>query len=278
MTRNGWLGFGAAAFALGFVAILAIGNSPRRERKEAEEPVPRTREEENDTLIHSLVVLTAGTAYLAMASGRGRIQKEDGHELFVARYIDWAITTPMLLTGLALTALGSPFRRWGLLNGLLFTDVYMIATGFLADREPRGSVMKWTWYGISSAAMVVIYAVLWGPLRAEAEKTSPENADLYRRNLIFLSTVWAGYPVNWLLGPEGLEVLDEDSSTAVYTGLDITSKILFGLYSLTNTEEVASGKLDRGEVPEHELRPAREVHHEVWAPGPSDGTGSERSR
>jgi bacteriorhodopsin len=126
--------------------------------------------------------------------------------------------------------------------------------------------------------MAAIYAVLWGPLRAEAEKTSPENAGLYRRNLVFLSTVWAGYPINWLLGPEGLEVLDEDSSTAVYTGLDITSKILFGLYSLTNTEEVASGKLDRGEVPEHELRPSREMHHEVWARGPSDGTGNERTR
>ena len=39
----------------------------------------KTREEKNDKLIHSLVVLTAGTAYLAMASGRGRHQASDGH-------------------------------------------------------------------------------------------------------------------------------------------------------------------------------------------------------
>ncbi len=169
MNRNQWLGFGAAAFAAGFVAILAM----KRTGEPAEgggEPA-KTREEENDKLIHSLVVLTAGTAYLLMASGGGRKPKEEGRELFWMRYVDWSITTPMLLTSLGLTALGSPFRRWGLLLGTLFTDLYMSATGYLADEAPKGSPMKWTWYGVSTGAFVGLYYLLWGPLREESEKT-----------------------------------------------------------------------------------------------------------
>ncbi len=276
MTRNQWLGFGAAAFAVGFVALLAMGRGADVEGGEAtgrgdRRPAPvKTREEENDKLIHSLVVLTAGTAYLLMASGGGRKPKEEGRELFWMRYVDWSITTPMLLTSLGLTALGSPFRRWGLLLGTLFTDLYMIATGYLADEAPKDSPMKWTWYGVSSGAFLGLYYLLWGPLREESEKTGEESADVYRRNLTFLSIVWAGYPINFLVGPEGLELIDDDTSTGIYTGLDITAKIMFGLYSLSNTQEKARAELASGGVPEHELRPSPRVHHEVWEPGPSE--------
>ena len=281
MNRNQWLGFGAAAFGAGFIAILALRRSQRsQEPREAQETLAvKTREEENDKLIHSLVVLTAGTAYLTMASGRGRHQASDGHEVFWVRYVDWIITTPLLLTGLGLAALGTPFRRWGLLLGLLFTDAYMILTGYLADEEPRQSPMKWTWYGISSGAMAGVYYMLWGPLMEEARKTGPEAEDLYRRHLTFLSAVWAGYPVNWLVGPEGLDLIDEDASTGIYTGLDITAKILFGLYSLSNTQEKSARELTGGRVPEHELRPSPTAHVERWERGSStegEGEGSRR--
>jgi bacteriorhodopsin len=284
MTRNHWLGFGAAAFAVGFVAILALSRTTDDEGQDHADDSGRprtsvkTREEENDKLIHSLVVLTAGTAYLLMASGGGRKPKEEGRELFWMRYVDWSITTPLLLTSLGLTALGSPFRRWGLLLGTLFTDVYMIATGYLADEAPKNSPMKWTWYGVSSGAFVGLYYLLWGPMREESEKTGEEAADVYRRNLIFLSTVWAGYPINFLIGPEGLELIDDDTSTGIYTGLDITAKILFGLYSLSNTQQKAGRELQAGQVPEHELRPAETAHHEVWAAGPSEGKAGRRAR
>lgn len=269
MDRNFWLGFGAVAFAAGFVAIVAM----RRRRTEEERRRPpamrlKTRDEENHKLIHAFVVLTAGTAYLVMASGGGRTRMPDGHELFYMRYIDWAITTPLLLLGLGLTALGSPFRRWGLLLGLMGVDLYMIVTGFLSDASPRDSAMKWVWYGISSGAFLGLYYMLWGPLREEAERTGERSADLYFRHALFLSIVWAGYPLNFLAAPEGLDVIDEDTSTAIYTALDITAKILFGLYSLSDVQDRTAADLEDGNVPEHELRPAPQAHPEVWEAGP----------
>lgn len=190
MDRNFRLGFGAVAFAAGFVAIVAM----RRRRTEEERRRPpamrlKTRDEENHKLIHAFVVLTAGTAYLVMASGGRRTRMPDGHELLYMRYIDWAITTPLLLLGLGLTALGSPFRRWGLLLGLMGVDLYMIVTGFLSDASPRDSAIKWVWYGISSGAFLGLYYMLWGPLREEAERTGERSADLYFRHALLLSIV-----------------------------------------------------------------------------------------
>ncbi len=269
MDRNFWLAFGAAAFAAGFVAIAAM----RRRRTEGERRRPpamrlKTRDEENHKLIHAFVVLTAGTAYLVMASGGGRVRMPDGHELFYMRYIDWAITTPLLLLSLGLTALGTPFRRWGLLLGVMGVDLYMIVTGFFSDASPHGSMMKWLWYGISSGAFLGVYYMLWGPLREESRLTGEKSADLYFRHTAFLSAVWALYPLNFLLGPEGLDIIDTDTSTGGYTVLDITAKVLFGLYSLSDVQERATGDLDDGNVPEHELRPAPRAHHEVWEAGP----------
>jgi bacteriorhodopsin len=120
--------------------------------------------------------------------------------------------------------------------------------------------------------MTGVYYMLWGPLMEEARKTGPEAEALYRRNLTFLSAVWAGYPVNWLMGPEGLALFDEDRSTGIYTGLDITAKVLFGLYSLSNTQEKAAREFADGRVPEHEMRPSPASHVESWERGsPTEG-------
>jgi bacteriorhodopsin len=269
-----WFAFGAAAFAAGFVALMALRRRPPAEAasgRRSDEVIPETREEENDRVIHSLVVAVAGSAYLLMGSGGGRKQSPD-HTTYWARYVDWAITTPLLLLGLAGQALGKPTRRTALVGGLLATDLYMIATGYLADKPARRDPIKWVWYTASSAAMLGVYYMMWGPLRDEAERTGTEALDVYERNATFLSIVWAGYPLNLLAGPEGLGAIDEETSTAIYAGLDVTAKVIFGLYSLGNTQEKAGRAIAEGRVPEHELRPSPHAFQERMDPGsPEEG-------
>ena len=254
MDRTTWLWLGTLTFALGFIGLLAMGW--RR----------RTRDEESHWLIHLFVVLTAFTSYLIMASGGGRLLT-DGREVFFIRYVDWAVTTPLLLLGLSLTALHTPFRRWALVLGLLFTDVYMILTGLLADLSPSGSAIKWTWYLVSSGAFLFLYLCLWGAMQREAGKTGGLADNVYRRNLTFLSIVWAFYPFNFLFGPEGLKLLDPTASIAIYAVLDVAAKVIFGFYSFANTRARTTAELMEGEVPAHDLRPSPEAHHELWAPG-----------
>lgn len=279
MSEKSWFAFGAAAFAVGFVAIMALKRrAPERQRKTGKPAMAlRTREEENDRTIHGIVVAVAGLSYLLMLSGGGREESGD-HTTFWARYVDWSITTPLLLLSLALTALGSPFRRTALVGGLIATDLIMIATGYLADVPVRTDPMKWVWYSASSAAFLGLYYMLWGPLRAEAETTGPEALDVYTRNAAFLSLVWIGYPLNFLVSPEGTGTIDTGTSSMIYAGLDVTAKVLFGLYSLSNTHEKSARVLAEGRVPEEELRPSPRAFHEHYEPGSSEEGEAGRSR
>lgn len=253
-----WLWFGFVAMALGSVILLVMGWNRR------------TRDEENHYLLHLFVTLAATASYLAMALGQGSITLADGREFYVARYIDWSITTPMLLTGLCLTALHAPFRRWALLLGLVFTDFYMIATGVIAGFSPTGSSAKWAWYLISSGAFLFIYIGLWGPMRAESEKSGPRAAKLFKTNATILSAVWFAYPVIFLLGSEGIKAIDATATAALYTIFDVIAKVVYGIFSMAATRTKVTEDLAAGEVPEHDLRPAPIAYHEVEAQGRTD--------
>ena len=257
MTVNLWLWLGFAGMAIGSVVLLAMGWNRR------------TRDEENHWLLHLFVCLTAMASYLLMAMGQGSTVLADGREFFVARYVDWSITTPLLLLGLCLTALRSPFRRWALLLGILFTDVYMIATGVIAGFSPAGSAAKWIWFLISSGAFAFIYVGLWGPLRAEARTTGPKAAALYTRNAGILSLLWLAYPVIFLLGNEGTSAIGPVATGALYTIFDVISKVAYGILALRGTQARTSDELREGAIPEQDLRPAPRAYHEVHRAGVS---------
>ncbi len=261
MTINNWLWLGFAGLATGAVILMAIGWNRR------------TRDEENHYLIHVLVCLTAMASYLVMAFGSGVTHLSDGRDFYYARYVDWSITTPLLLLGLGLTALHTPFRRWALLLGILFTDVFMIVTGLFAGLSPTGSAAKWTWYLISSGAFVFIYYGLWLPLRAEAAKSGPRAAALYRTNTTLLSVLWLGYPLIFLLGDEGIRGIGPVTSAAAYTILDVVAKVGYGIVSWYGTRAKATADLAAGEIPEHDLRPAPAAYHQVEAVGNSPKRG-----
>ena len=100
-----WLWGTAIVMAAGSGAILMQGGR-------------RTALEEAHTILHGIVCLIAACAYVAMATGQGAVLIENvGRNFYFARYIDWAFTTPLLLLTLAMTAMHSGLRRWGLSRG-----------------------------------------------------------------------------------------------------------------------------------------------------------------
>lgn len=255
MDLNDWLWFGFFSFAAGSVILFLMGRGRR------------TREEENHWLIHLFVTLTAMCSYFAMATGDGRFTLESGRDVFYARYIDWSITTPMLLLGLALSSLHTPFRRWAILLGLMWTDVFMILTGVAASFSPVGTSQKWIWFFISGGAQLFIYICIWTTLRKEAEKSGHEAAKVFKKNATFLSIIWFFYPVNFALGSEGLQTYGVETSVAIYAIMDVIAKVVYGIFSFSNTKTKTTRELARREVPLHELRPTDAMHHEVKAVG-----------
>lgn len=230
-----WLWIGVVGMAVSAMAMFAF---IRR---------ARTPFEESQAITQFYVLLIAFGTYLAMALGQGSIQAEDGRQVFVSRYVTWTFTTPLLLLGLATTALGSPItRRKPVVAGLIGADVIMIVTGLVAALSPSGSSEKWIWYGVSSGAFLGVYYMLWGPLRLEARVTGPDHYRLYIRNNILLAVIWFLYPVNFLLGNEGVSLYGGTATTALYTLLDLLSKAVYGFIAITGVRRLT----DRAGAPD----------------------------
>ncbi len=219
MTVEGWLWIGTAGMLVGAVLlfIYLLSNKVGRE--------------EGDLMSHFYVPLIAFTLYLLMALGVGAMTTSTGRVFYFGRYIDWIITTPLLLWSLVSSGLqGTGVKRPTLIFGLLAADVYMIATGFVAGLTDNMTV-KWSFYITSCIAFLAIYGLLFGPFR-KLIHAGPNAADFVRKASV-LSLVWFAYPVVFIFGQEGLRLWSAQVDAACFTILDLTAKVLYGLWAVS---------------------------------------------
>lgn len=112
-------------------------------------------------------------------------------QVFYARYIDWAITTPLLLLDLGLLA--------GMSGAHIFmaivADLIMVLTGLFAAFGSEGTPQKWGWYTIACIAyiFVVWHLVLNGGAnaRAKGEKLRSFFVAIGAYTLV----LWTAYPM-----------------------------------------------------------------------------------
>jgi bacteriorhodopsin len=185
-------------------------------------------------LIAFAIPVWSGAAYLAMTFGQGKTEAF-GQTAHWARYVDWVVTTPLLLLALAFTALHETKdkgRHATLVAGLLAADVFMILTGLVADLSPYP--LRYLWYALGCAALLVILAVVWGPLRRVAESSSPGLGRVYRRVAGLLAVLWIGYPLFWIIGPSGLRLIEQSTETALFVVWPIMSKVGWSLVDLVS--------------------------------------------
>ncbi|WP_435094898.1 bacteriorhodopsin [Halorubrum sp. N11] len=171
----------------------------------------------------------AALAYLAMALEFSTVATPGG-DLPVARYIDWLITTPLLLLYLGLLA--RPSRR--LLGGLVAIDVVVIAGGITA--VVTVGVVSWVAFGVAMAAYVaLIYGLLVSlPRSASAEADRVRAVFGTLRNITVV--LWTLYPVVWLLAPTGFGLLTPATEMLVFIYLDIVSKVGFVVVAVAGAD------------------------------------------
>jgi len=146
-------------------------------------------------------------SYFAMATGHGVTEHKtvlthhhdhapETHttiyrQVFFARYIDWALTTPLLLLDLSLLA--------GL-NGAhtlmaVVADVIMILTGLFAAFGSEGTPQKWGWYSMACIAYLVVIWHLAVNGRAQANARSQKVGSFFLAIAGFTVVVWTAYPM-----------------------------------------------------------------------------------
>ena len=185
--------------------------------------------------ILATISLIAAVAYATMALEIGWITVGDD-VVFAPRYVDWILTTPLLLLFLGLLA-GSDRRELGLVVGV---NTVVMVLGFAAAlvEGTAGYVL----FAVAGLAYLGLLYLLLGPMSARAAAQGTGVASLFTslRNLTVV--LWSVYPVIWLLGPPGLGLLSLTVDVMLIAYLDLLTKVGFGLIAL-NASAVLESEL-----------------------------------
>ncbi|HBV38588.1 MAG TPA: hypothetical protein DEF05_02560 [Erwinia sp.] len=201
----------------------------------------KTSPARHHTLMHASVTFIAATAYLALTFGFGNLTLDNGTLVYLARYADCSITTPILLAGLVMLAFhehGKPGETGGFLTAIIVLDVMMIITGLISSLA-EAPFAKWVWYLWSCAAFLGVVYLLWGPLRVIATAKGSAYGTCYKKNVTLLTVVWFIYPIVFLIGPEGMKFITDAASVWAFLLLDIIAKVYFAFYAAANLEKAS---------------------------------------
>ncbi|KAF1980876.1 family A G protein-coupled receptor-like protein [Aulographum hederae CBS 113979] len=208
-------------------------------------------------IITTLITITAAISYFGMASGHGvtlhytKVREEHKHvddtfhevyrQVFWARYVDWAITTPLLLLDLSLLA--------GLSGAhilmAVIADVIMILTGLFAALGSEGTPQKWGWYAIACISYLVIIWHLAINGRSMAMKRTGKVGPFFTAITAYTLIIWTAYPIIWGIA-DGSRKMSVDGEIIAYAVLDILAKPVFGAWLLLTHMRMPETNIDLG--------------------------------
>lgn len=179
------------------------------------------------------VVFVASIAYFTMGSNLGftpievefrrsdPIVRGNYRAIYYVRYIDWFITTPLLLLDLLLTA-GMP---WPTILMIILVDEIMIVTGLVGALVT--SIYKFGYFAFGCAAlMYIVYHLVWES-RLHSRKLGREVERCFLMTGSLTTVLWILYPVAWGVS-EGGNIISPNSEAVFYGVLDFLAKPVFG--------------------------------------------------
>ena len=119
------------------------------------------------------------------------LPKDIKREVYWARYVDWSVTTPLLLIDLCLLA--------GL-NGAsmlvaIVADLVMILTGLFAAFVANNEAKKWGYYTWACLAyLVIVYQLAWNG-RGSAMAKGGKVGKFFLAIASFTLVLWTLYPM-----------------------------------------------------------------------------------
>jgi bacteriorhodopsin len=147
-------------------------------------------------------------------------------QVYWVRYLDWVLTTPLLLLNLGILA--------GLDGASIFTAIsggVVMVLSALFSAFGRRSGTRWGWYAIAIIAyLTVLFQVFYNGtafVKAKGAKVSR----FYTSIASYTSLVFAAYIVIWAVA-DGRKILSVDDEIIAYAVLDILAKAGFGFWLL----------------------------------------------
>ncbi|EST09087.1 Rhodopsin, archaeal/bacterial/fungal [Kalmanozyma brasiliensis GHG001] len=175
-------------------------------------------------------------------------------QIWYSRYIDWALTVPLLLLSLLLIT-GLPLS---VIFITLFFSILMIICGLLGALTRTR--YKWGYFAFGCAALgYVLYHVFASGLRS-ARRLDHGFGRAFLAGATLLGVVWPLYALCWAL-THGGNVIGVSAEFLWFGILDLISKPVFAfvlLSMLRNCDygalRLRSGKVTEGKIDDHEQR------------------------
>jgi bacteriorhodopsin len=151
----------------------------------------------------------------------------DGRVFHYARYIDWLVTTPLLL--LDLGALAGISAEDSFM--LVILDVLMVLAG-LAGGLSKGSAGLWMWTLGCIFFLPIVYDLAF-TFRTKAKMVGDEAAKCYDKLVVLTVFLWTAYPAVFFFA-EYAGTLSTTAEVGTYMVLDVSAKCVFGFILLTS--------------------------------------------
>jgi bacteriorhodopsin len=150
------------------------------------------------------------------------------------RYMDWILTTPLMLLNIALLLQLADDKR-GVVGILLGADIAMIITGFFGElyaNQPGRGFETWTLFALSCLAWLMMLYIMYGILTDTArDKVMPvRNAFINMR--LFITIGWTIYPIGFMIGALSDAAVAKVLRELIYNVADLINKVGLGLVAI----------------------------------------------
>lgn len=158
----------------------------------------------------------------------------------VLRYIDWLVTTPLLVLKFPEMLGGDEAPAVAVL--VIVADIMMILFGLAGESSINAAkgatVVGWAMFGVSCLAWLFIIFVLYTAVtNAAAHKLGPVKVGLSRLKL-FIVLGWAIYPLGFLLTLISNSPEVRIGRELVYNVADLFNKVGFGMVAIYTVRQI----------------------------------------
>jgi bacteriorhodopsin len=151
------------------------------------------------------------------------IIKDDPIQANLVKYVYWLASTPIIMIQLAELLDGMRMIAW-----IILLDVLCMATGLLAWMLGESTSLRWILYGVSCMAAIFMFGMVGVLFYCNHQLLGQAGYMKEQRIYSVIATIyfagWTVFPIVFVLGFEGVGVMNEDAMCVAHVLLDLVCK------------------------------------------------------
>ena len=174
------------------------------------------------------------------------------------RYMDWTVTTPLLLIKNLMMLRVKPSKAPWAFGTLITADVLMVLCGYIGEQQIGANGVieagpHYLWGAVSTAFYLVIPVVQYRVYKEFAEEAEPEERRAYRWLALATVTAWGVYPLGYMV-PTLFPGANLNLLHIAFSVADVYNKVGLGVVAY-----LAAAKVLEKEVPKDQVSQERTV-------------------